>query len=738
MKTLLAYADRVSVAPGETVRVMASSEKAAPYGWDIQRIRCGDATPKGAGYKVETIPGSGGRITNARRQPIHAGSYAVVPGSWPVLESFTLQAIIQPTTPAKGWQGLIGWWSEPTECGFGLFIDDHGEVLVAIGDGKGAVDVLRTGKPLVAGLWYLVGASLDGGTRTLRLVQDVLSQHKRLDLDTEVSAAATVATLGRPGVPLTMATIVTERAGGAYTVGAHFNGRIEAPRLATRALSRAAMQALVALPPPPALEPAVLAAWDFAVDIPGIGVHDRSAHRRHGTLVNLPTRAVPGHNWTGQVHDWSRAPEQYGAIHFHDDDLYDAGWQADFAYTVPEGTKSGLYAARLRNDADESFAPFVVRPPRGTTTAPLAFLASTATYTAYVNIQWSMLNQAAEMRMGGATVLDPDDVYIYEHPETGLSAYDLHGDGSPVYYATRQRPCLNWGPKTGLWSFNADTHVTDWLEAKGHAYDAITDDDVHAEGVDLLAPYRVVVTGAHPEYWSVPMWQAMTAYLGGGGRLMYLGGNGFYWRIAFHRELPGVIEVRRAETGARYWAAEPGAYYHGFTGEYGGLWRRVGSPPNALVGVGTVVTGFDRSSYYRRTEASRDPRASWIFEGVGADERIGDFGILGGGAAGLELDAADPALGTPPHALVVARSEAHSYYYLLVPEETLFHHPAINGLEDDRVRAEMVFFEAPNGGAVFSTGSIAWPGSLSHDGYANNVSRITDNVVRRFLDPASF
>ncbi|PYM89387.1 MAG: hypothetical protein DME04_26455 [Candidatus Rokuibacteriota bacterium] len=32
--------------------------------------------------------------------------------------------------------------------------------------------------------------------------------------------------------------------------------------------------------------------------------------------------------------------------------------------------------------------------------------------------------------------------------------------------------------------------------------------------------------------------------------------------------------------------------------------------------------------------------------------------------------------------------------------------------------------------------SIAWAGALSHDNYDNNVSRITENVVRRFLDPA--
>jgi N,N-dimethylformamidase len=51
------------------------------------------------------------------------------------------------------------------------------------------------------------------------------------------------------------------------------------------------------------------------------------------------------------------------------------------------------------------------------------------------------------------------------------------------------------------------------------------------------------------------------------------------------------------------------------------------------------------------------------------------------------------------------------------------------------VKADLVFFETPKGGAVFSVSSISWAGSLAHQGYDNNVSRITENVVRRFLDP---
>jgi N,N-dimethylformamidase len=60
--------------------------------------------------------------------------------------------------------------------------------------------------------------------------------------------------------------------------------------------------------------------------------------------------------------------------------------------------------------------------------------------------------------------------------------------------------------------------------------------------------------------------------------------------------------------------------------------------------------------------------------------------------------------------------------------------PNLTGSQSDLVRADLVFFEMPAGGAVFSTGSIAWIGSLSHNGHDNNVSRITENVLRRF-DP---
>ncbi len=145
-----------------------------------------------------------------------------------------------------------------------------------------------------------------------------------------------------------------------------------------------------------------------------------------------------------------------------------------------------------------------------------------------------------------------------------------------------------------------------------------------------------------------------------------------------------------------------------------------------------VAQGFDAGSPYRRTPASRNPRAEFIFEGV-EDEIIGDFGLMPGGVAGIEIDRFDPGRGSPPHALVIASSENHSNVYESTEEMLPGAVDARTG--GDAIRADMVYFECPGGGAVFSTGSIAYAFGLSHNDYDNNVARITCNVLTRFLDP---
>lgn len=743
-KRLLGYADRMSVAPGERIAFKLSVEGAERYRATVVRLVAGDRHPQGRGLVEVPVATAVDGEYPARVQPVQAGSYGVVenPGPLTALESFTLQAWIWPTAPGRGEQVLMGAWSHAEARGFALLLDQAGAVALRLG-GEGRAALITTGLSLLEREWALVGCAYDGSSGRVSLWQTPRRRYPIVDAQARTSAATEV----RPqaeGLDFLIAACAASGARETRATAAHYNGKLEAPRVLGRAIEAEEAESL-ALDPPAS---GVVAAWDFSRDIPTTRFRDRSPQRLDGRFVNLPARAMKGVRWTGEVFDWTRAPEQYGAVHFHDDDLYDCGWRTDFELEVPEHLTSGIYAARIEAAGEVEHVPFIVRPPRGRAHAQAVALMPTASYLAYANEHLGLEGGGAlQASSNHLPAFSAGDLLLGERPELGYSLYDRHADGSGVCYSSRLRPILNFRPGatsawvgaagTVPWQFNADLALIDWLEHEGFGYDVVTDEDLHEEGLALLGRYRVLLTGSHPEYWSRPMYEALEGYLEGGGRLMYLGGNGFYWRIAFHRELPGVIELRRAEDGIRDWTAEGGEYYHSFTGEYGGMWSRMGRPIHALVGVGMAGQGFDVCTYYRRTAASRDPRAAFIFEGV-EDEIVGDFGTVGGGAAGIEVDRCDRALGSPPHALVVASSEDLSDVYYPGPEEIDNGSPLLDASQNPDVRADMTFFETPAGGAVFSTGSIAWIGSLSWQGFRNNVARITGNVLRRFLKPECF
>ena len=99
----------------------------------------------------------------------------------------------------------------------------------------------------------------------------------------------------------------------------------------------------------------------------------------------MPMRAVTGPGWTGREVDFRAAPDEYDAIHFHDDDLDDAGWATDFALEVAGDWPSGVYAAHLSAGDFDDYVPFVVRPPAGGSANRVALLLPTLTYMAYAN-----------------------------------------------------------------------------------------------------------------------------------------------------------------------------------------------------------------------------------------------------------------------------------------------------------------------------------------------------------------
>jgi N,N-dimethylformamidase len=695
------YLDRLSCRPGEAIGAKVSLRDPGPCQATLQRLTCADPNPDGPGVRIHDLSARFATTFQGRNQPIARGSYADIPSG-------------PPCDPAAGrtWTALVhpGRTDTPqavlTEGATTLGIGPEGAFL-RLPDGT----TLATGAPLSRRRWYRIHASVDPTSQSIIVAQSPLGRGP------SANAQGTWAGAPAPG-PVRIA---------AGFDGLRFTGKIEAPSIHRGFTWDASTTG------------PTLAAWDFARGIDTLAVIDTGPHGCHGTMVNLPARGMVGAYWTGAEHCWRHAPADYAAVHFHADDLNDCGWETDFTVQVPRDLPSGCYMLHLTCNDGEDWLPFYVLPPKAGPKAPIAFLASTFTYIAYANHARGNTDQAFRDRVAawGAYPHFPDDYPVY-----GRSTYNLHADGSGVSLSSRLRPVLTMRPGyltfndakgSGLRHFPADTHLTAWLEDKGFAFDIITDEDLDNEGLSLLAGYRTVLTGSHPEYHTPRMLDALEAYTATGGRLCYLGGNGFYWRIARNPALlPHTIEIRRAEGGIRAWEAQPGEYYNQLDGGMGGMWRRSRRPPQTLAGVGFSGQGFFEGTHYRRLPPSYDPSFAWMFDGI-AEDTLGDYGLSGGGAAGFELDRADAALGTPDSAVILARSEDPPDHVVTVPEELLSHVTTTNGEKPDALRrGEIVYFQTPGGGEVFSVGSITFLGSLWRKGWEGPVSRLLENVVRRF------
>lgn len=702
MIPLVGYTDKLSGRPGETIEVKVSSTSDTPYRAELVHVISGDPNPEGPGMNLVPVPSSIDGEYPSRTQETRLGSHIETSIRAPLPDSFRLDATIFSTTPHKGPQGVITIHHFENYNGITLGIGPKG-AFCQIGSMITVVDV-----PIPAYNWADIWVDIDTAKGLLTVGQTIAALNLNATKTNDaVSFESTV------GIHILIAAI------NPNNPTTHFNGKIEHPRIST--------------------EDEIIAAWDFSKHMTSLQIDDDDVLADIGDLINAPMRAVTGSNWDATENNWNNAPEQYGAIHFHDDDIDDCNWETDFIFTIPEDLPSGAYAIHLTSGDHWDLLPIFVCPPKGKQTADVCLLISTFTYVIYANQARDDFGQHWRDRASkwGSYPHNPAD-----HPEFGLSTYNDHSDGSGIAHTTWHRPIMNLRPGyhpfaddkcgSGLRHFPADTHILAWLNAKDIPFDVVTDWELHHEGPELLASYKTVMTTSHPEYHTAETRGGVQAYRDGGGNLIYMGGNGFYWRVALHPEKDGLIEVRRAEGGLRAWASEPGEYYSGFTGEYGGLWRRNGHPPNALTGIGYTCQGDFEGTYYRRTPASQSPEVSWMFEDID-EEIIGDFGLCGGGAAGYELDRVEPRLGTPPNAVVVAKSENHPESFVLPPEEWLTHVKTwADGTPEELVRADMTYFDVPGGGKVFSTGSITFAGSLPCNNFDNNISKLLENVVRRF------
>lgn len=754
---LFGYTDKISVKPGEVVEFYVSAERADTAKAQLVRLIHGDQDAAGPGFIEEEVDCVANGHWRVEEQYTQVGSFLEVTdtGRKLALEgSLTLFAFVCPTLPkVQRGQCVIGRWDNSRNQGYWLGIDESGCIEFRIGEGN-KVDSLQAEVPLQAQVWYFVAATFDAKTGRATLHQEAVRTRYNGLLGPVAlfghSSNASKHFQVRPkhlvGTPFLIAGSREADGKRGDFVSQLFCGKIDRPGLFNRPLSQQELAA-IKTGEAPARE-GLVAYWDttdgYTDDGIGDVVTDVGPYRLHAKGYNRPVRGQTGWNWDGFNDCFRASPREYGGIEFHSDAMIDCKWKVTKTLKLPDDLRSGVYAMRLRagdgKGLAEDYVVFFVRPK--TPSARIAFLAPTASYLAHANERVSFDDPNTQIVTGITPLLSEVDVELCQRQDFGLSTVDYSVDGQGVFFSSYRRPIVNMRPKyrmssTGVTSgLAADLSIIAWLERQKFDYDVLTDEDLHREGLAALAPYRCVLTGTRPQYYSERMLDATEDYIAEGGRLVYLGGAGYDTAVAFRNDEPWVMEVRRFAPAWKTWEARAGEYYMATNGQKGGSWRGQNRAPQKLVGAGYIADGFGTSEFYRRMPDSYHRTVTWITRGV-EGEVIGDFGSTYGGAAGLSIDRYDLTLGTPPHSKIIASSGGHTDNYRLNPEVVHYAYQGLSGSYDHRIRADMLYFTAPDNGAVFAAGSAAFGPALTANDFNNNCSRVLANVVNAFVNPGA-
>lgn len=747
------YTDKLSVKQGENVDFFVHVDGTDTAEAQLVRLIHGDEHADGPGFMEEEIDHPINGTWPVKRQYTQRGSFLVVddPDNRLSLDDdLSVFCYVYPTIPKRGTrQCIVGRYDVKTNEGYCIGINGNGYLEFWVGDGK-EIDYVVAELPLVEKVWYFIAATFDRQTGKATIYQEgVANRYNSLigkvvpySYSSHVQAKFRFAQKNREDVPFMMAGGLDNHVQRGNFVSDTYCGKIDRPGVCNRVLSRDELDAICAGGVPP--EGSVAAYWDTTAGYSEHGISstvvDVGPHGLNARGVNHPVRAMTGWNWSGKNDCFRLAPDEFGGIEFHTESVTDSNWDVTNSMVIPDTLKSGVYAVRLRvgdgRGLGEEYVVFFVRPAKPS--AKLCFLVPTASYLAYANEKLSFDAQIIQPMTGQPPVITDIDIETYEDPDFGLSTYDSFEDGAGVCFSSYKRPIMNMRPKYRIssmnipWQFPADLSIVAWLDHMNYDCDFITDEDLHKEGLDAIKSYNCIITGTHPEYVSEQMLDAQEDYVIEGGRLIYMGGNGYYWVIGFDEEDTSCMEVRKLDSGMRAWAARPGEHYLQTTGEKSGLWRNRGRAPQKLLGVGFIAEGFETSAPFRKMPDAFHRTVSWITEGI-EGEIIGNEGLAYGAAAGIELDRYDLSLGTPPHTKIIASSGGHSDNYVLVTEELLYAYAGLVGTLDYRIRGDITYYTAPNNGAVLSTGSIAFGQALPANGFNNTSSKLLKNVVDAFL-----
>ena len=429
-----------------------------------------------------------------------------------------------------------------------------------------------------------------------------------------------------------------------------------------------------------AVEPYKLDLWRYGWApefVQGLGWHDE-----HGPRATM--QITPDGDYTQTGARWN----QVGYLSPH------------HTQKVAAPARSGLYYFRASTPSGLRFSfPWVVAPAQRR--AAVAVLAS--------DITWNVYNNFG----GRSNYIHPDELPAAPIVNTRQESkryvdprYQSWGAESyqPLSF-DRPEPINHIDPgeqitdpiegRSACHVAPAEWRLLGWLERDCFSYDLYGETQLHDGTLDLTK-YKVLILSAHPEYWTRRMYDRVKTWVfEAGGKLMYLGGNGLNCEVEL---LPERRVVCHNTAISSLWPDGMGGAESRFA-------RRHESEAN-LLGVVFTPAGIMTGAPYRVVDGSH-----WAMRAAGL--KTGDlFGERSlhmrcpGGASGHETDKRSPS--SPKNVQLLAK-----------------------GVNPDDGGGEMVIFDTPGGGAVFSVGSICYVSSLPVD---EGVSRLTAAVLRRFLD----
>ena len=751
-----AYTDRLSVAAGETIRFQVSSTH--PYEFQVCRLGL-DVEGPSQDEVLQTW-----RVDDPVMQPIHPGSYIYVEQGLAVdqeLQAITLECWVR-LWNVTGKQAVITQWDETRLDGYGLFVREDRSVEFYLG---GMQPNGETTHNTQAGIFTVPGKkdtsfTVPPAKRWHHLVATFDGNHKRIFVDGRQVGQWKVFLRGRvkPGAaPLRIGAVGRDGQADGF-----LDADIAMPTIYARALSAAEVRQhfeVKALQPPD--RDGLLVCWPLGEE-KGDLVADVSDHQRHGRIINHATWMIGGPSFNANVPQFSEYDPDKDATRGHglrlaSDDLYDCRWKPTFEYRLPDDAKSGAYVGRIRFQLEDEprlySSLFVVKKAAAAPQAPIAFLFSTNTWKAYSVGPFCPTWPGIKVSIGIAGY-----AHDWNDPKSPYCCYRHHRAGQPAHHIGMRMPWPAAGPYTLVQDVREDfSHLCRaerftqvWLEQEGYAYDAISDLDLHQDPT-LLEGYKAVFIVGHSEYWSFDEYEHLRQYLESGGNVICLSGNTMYWRVSFNSDA-SVMECRKTDGwGAQLRPEFRGECWHSEDRKRGGVPRECGFPAWQLIGVDFVsynplgvagagpfrVTKSDHFLFQKPNRLNLKKGDRFGFDPNNPKRQVlGDEGdvrvstlmktMAGPVPDGTPVDLKDPpgieviAEGVYDWSEVGERAFYHDYYHRRVPHE--------QNIQQD-VACEMIYWERPDGGRVFSASTISagWP--LAVDA---TWSKLLKNVLHHF------